>query len=398
MTPAPHVVEPPAEASLVDRLERQNLELTILTTVATALNEAVDLPTALSAVLSRVADCQGLGTGWVLLLDEESGRPYLAAAQNLPPGLAESPELMEGSCYCLDTFRTGDLRGAANIKLVTCSRLKALTRGSGGLRFHASIPLYVRDRKLGVLNVASSEWRQLSPDDLRILHAIGDMLGVAIERARLLESSMRAGAAQERNRIAREIHDTLAQGLSATALQLETAEALLDGGEDPERVRATVHRALETTRRNLEEARRSVLDLRAAPLRGRTLVEAVAELCASAATERPPGPAVAFESAGEARRIPARVETALYRIAQEALSNALRHSRADTVTVRLDAQPAWVILSILDTGVGFELCQRRDGRFGLIGMRERVRLLGGDLRVYSRPGEGTRVEAMVPLD
>lgn len=386
------------ETSPVDSLERQNEELAALNEIATALNGSVDLATALSTVLSKVAECQGLGTGWVLLLDEASGEPYLAAAQNLPPGFADEPERMEGACYCLDTFRAGDLAGAANVNVVACSRLRGLTSGSAGLRFHASIPLYAGEKKLGVMNVASSEWRQLSADDLRILHTIGDMLGVAIERARLLERSLEAGALEERNRIAREIHDTLAQGLSATALQLETAEALLDGGSEPEPVRAAVHQALETTRENLREARRSVLDLRAAPLEGRTLARAVAELCASATADQPAGPRVEFRSLGASRPIPARVEAALYRVAQEALSNALRHGRAEHVRVELRAEPGWVLLSVSDDGVGFEVCRRRDGHFGLVGMRERVKLLGGRIRVYSRPAAGTRVEAVVPLE
>jgi two-component system NarL family sensor kinase len=380
---------------LSETLRRQNRELTILNAIAQALNESVDLPASLGAALSRVADLLDLSTGWVWLLDETSGEPYLAAAQNLPPGLEKRPEAMEGACYCLDTFRKGDLSGAANVNVVTCSRLRWLSEGTGGLRYHASIPLYARGKKLGVLNVASPEWRQLSTEDLRLLHTIGDMLGIAIERARLFARSVEAGAAEERNRLAREIHDTLAQGLSATALHLDTAEALLEAGADPERVRAAVHQALQTTRDNLEEARRSVLDLRAAPLEGRTLAEALEELCAASRSVE--GVEVHFTSVGGARPLPSRVEAGLYRIAQEALSNVLRHARAETVSVRLTAEPDQITLSVEDDGCGFEVGETRAGRFGLIGMRERARLLGGDLRVESAPGAGTRLEAVVPL-
>jgi two-component system, NarL family, sensor kinase len=378
-------------------LARQNRELAILNTIATALNESVDLATSLGTALSRVAELLDLGTGWVLLLDESTGEPYLAAAQNLPPGLVDEPDRLDGSCYCMDTFRRGDLSDAANINVVTCSRLRGLTQGTGGLRFHASIPLFARDRKLGVMNVASPEWRQLSTDDLRILHTIGEMLGTAIERARLLERSLEAGAAEERNRLARELHDTLAQGLAATALQLETADALLERGSEPERVRAAVHRALENTRRTLQEARRSVLDLRAPPLQDRTLAEALEELCAVASSDNLDESRVEFRSVGGARSMPERVEAALYRVAQEALSNALRHARAGSVTVLLTAEPTRITLSVSDDGIGFEVGRVRDGRFGLIGMRERIRLLGGDLRVDSSPDAGTRVHASVPL-
>jgi DNA-binding NarL/FixJ family response regulator len=135
---------------------------------------------------------------------------------------------MEGDCYCLRTYREGDLEGAANVNVVTCSRIKNLVDGTDGLRYHASIPLYASNNiRLGVLNVASEDWRELSAEDLRLLYTVGDLLSIAIERARLYERSVQLGTSEERNRLAREIHDTLAQGLAAIALQLESAEAFL---------------------------------------------------------------------------------------------------------------------------------------------------------------------------
>ena len=187
---------------------------------------------------------------------------------------------MEGSCYCLDTFRAGDLSGAANVNVITCSRLRGLVGDTGGLRYHASIPLYAQGKKLGVLNVASVDWRELAPDDLRLLYTVGDVLSMAIERARLFEQSADFGAVEERNRLAREIHDTLAQGLTAIILQLETADVLLDGETAGLRPRQAVQQALALARANLDEARRSMQDLRAAPLEGRTLAEALAGLAA----------------------------------------------------------------------------------------------------------------------
>jgi two-component system NarL family sensor kinase len=244
------------------------------------------------------------------------------------------------------------------------------------------------------MNVASAEWRRLSPSELGLLHTIGDMLGIAIERARLFARSAEIGAAEERNRLAREIHDTLAQGLSATALHLDTAEALIEAGAAPERVKTAVHRALETTRENLEDARRSVLDLRGAPLEGRTLANALEGLCASFSTDQTE---VRFRSVAGARPLPQRVEAGLYRVAQEALSNALRHASARTVSVSLVTEPDRVTLSIEDDGRGFVIGEAKAGRFGLIGMRERIRLLEGTFRLESENGQGTRVEATVGL-
>lgn len=379
-----------------ERLTQLNRELTILNSIAQALNRSIEVGDALGAALAQVAGLLGLSTGWIWLLDEETGASYLAAAQNLPRALTKNPRRMTGSCYCLDTYREGDLNGAANVNVVKCSRLSGLVDDTNGLRYHASIPLYAHGKKLGVLNVASRDWRKLDPDDLRLLYTIGDLVAIAVERARLYAQSARLGALEERNRLAREIHDTLAQGLAALALQLEHADALLDAGADGERVQRSVRQGLSLARANLEEARRSVHDLRAAPLEGRTLAEALAALTEDWA--RQGDVAAAFELAGETRRLPVRVESGLYRMAQEALSNVRRHAGARRVTVRLETLPRRVRLAIEDDGAGFEAGAVPEGRYGLIGLNERARLLGGKLRVESWPGEGTKVEVDVPLD
>jgi two-component system NarL family sensor kinase len=379
-----------------DKLRRRNRELAILNASAQALNREVDLDQALETALAQVADLLDLHTGWVWLLHEDTGESYLAAAQNLPPALASNPHLMEGSCYCLDTYRAGDLDGAANVNVVTCSRLGELVDGTDGLRYHASIPLYAQEKKLGVLNVASADWRELSPEDLRILYTVGDLLSIAIERARLFAKSVQLGAAEERNRLAREIHDTLAQGLSGIALQLETADALLDAGAEPERVARAVRQALELARASLKEARRSVLDLRAAPLEGRSLVEALSALAQEWQIQT--GLPLAFEVVSGHRPLPVRIEMGLYRIAQEALANIARHAGASQVMLRLVSTPDLVRVTIEDDGRGFDPARVPAGRYGLIGLNERAKLLGGTLRLDSSPGAGTCLEVEIPLE
>ena len=379
-----------------EELRRRTRELEILNAIAEALNGSVDLQESLGVALSRVAELLGLRTGWVWLLDETTDEPYLAAARELPPGLRDHPAAMEGSCYCLDTFRQGDLNGAANVNVVTCSRLRWIREGTAGLRYHASVPLYARGKKLGVLNVAGPEWRRLSSEELRLLHTVGDMLGVAVERARLYARSAEIGATEERNRLAREIHDTLAQGLAGITLQLEAAEAMLQTGADPARVAQIVGRALATTRASLDEARRSVLDLRGAPLEGRTLAEALEALTQDSQTNR--GPRIDFAATGATRPMPPRTAAGVYRIAQEALGNALRHADARTVNLRLTVQPDQLHLAVEDDGRGFDPDATLPQRFGLVGINERARLLGGNLQVESAPGEGTRLHISIPLD
>ncbi|WP_081839074.1 GAF domain-containing sensor histidine kinase [Thermogemmatispora carboxidivorans] len=391
-----------------------NRELAILYTIAGQLNRKVNVREALQEVLSQVTRLLGLKTGWVWLLDEE-GKPFLAASQSLPPYLADHPERMTGRCLCLDTFLGGSLARAANINVLRCSRLHNAERegdpSSWGLRFHASVPIHVGETPLGVLNVASEDWRELHSAELQLLHIIGDQIGLAIQRARLSAEHTRAAARlaaiEERNRLAREIHDTLAQGLAAIALQLETADALLP--TQPERAQAAVRRALALARSNLEEARRSVMDLRAAPLQNHALPEALALLIKRLRVENrsrleyryepPPGPG----PGGEPGRFPAlspHCEAGLYRIAQEALNNALRHAAAEQITLTLAVRDKMIVLQVQDNGRGFdpERAQEytRAGHFGLAGMSERAHLLGAQISIESLPGSGTSISVYLP--
>jgi len=371
-------------------------DLAILNTLAQALSHSLDLAQVLRTALDTVAELLALDTGWVWLLDEATGAARLAAARNLPPGLIKHPELMAGPCYCLNTYRAGDLRGAANVNVVRCSRLAQLVEGNNDLQCHASIPLYADDRKLGILNVASRDWRELSPDELDLLYTVGALVSLAVERTRLAAQSVELAAVEERNRLAREIHDTLAQSLAAISMQLETADALAEPKGDA-RLAGAVRRALGLTRATLDEARRSVMDLRAAPLDGRSLIDALRALGdeLSDATGEPMQLSVTWE--GEERALPPAVEIGLYRIAREALSNVVRHARATTATVRLRREVGRIRMRIEDDGVGFNPAGTPPDRFGLIGMSERARLLGGSLHVESAPHEGTVIDVDVPL-
>ena len=267
--------------------------------------------------------------------------------------------------------------------------------GTDGLRYHASVPLHAQDKQIGILNVASADWCELSEADLRLLYTIGDMLSIAVERARLYAQSTQLGVLSERNRLAREIHDTLAQGFSAIALQLETADALLEANAPPAQARRAVEQALALARAHLVEARRSVLDLRAVPLEGRTLMAALAALAGETTARQ--GLPVEFVAVGGSRPLPTAVEVGLFRIAQEALANVVQHAQATAIHLTLTTTPVEVTLVIVDDGAGFAPEQVAPQRFGLVGMNERANLLGGALIVQSAPGAGARIEVRVPL-
>ncbi|MBZ0275690.1 MAG: sensor histidine kinase, partial [Anaerolineae bacterium] len=162
------------------------------------------------------------------------------------------------------------------------------------------------------------------------------------------------------------------------------------------KVRSVITQALMLSRANLEEARRSVMDLRAAPLEGRSLPEAIEQLIKEWASRRKIE--VDFDVEGSARPLPVRVETGLYRILQEALTNVGRHAMARHLNVQLVLLPDQVTLIIQDDGRGFDPGCIPKNHFGLIGMNERARLMCGQLAVCSTPGEGTRIEVKVPLE
>lgn len=379
-----------------DALLQHNRELMILNHIAETLNRTADIQSALDDTLASVIELMGLQTGWIFLLDE-SGKLYTAAYHDLPPALEYPGEPWTGGCNCNSLFKSGELRTAVNI--VQCSRLADAEGDRRGLEFHASAPLRSEARMLGILNVASPGWDRFTPETLLLLSAVGAQLGTAIERARLAQQAVALAAAEERNRIAREIHDTLAQGLTAIALHLEAAEVL--AATRPELAQRKIAQALTLTRSSLEEARRSVLDLRAAQLEGRTLPEALRLLGQQQAEET--GIAVAVSVTLGTGRLTLAQENGLYRIAQEALTNVRKHAQATAVTLRLEQADALARLTIEDNGRGFAPELRQSGPpigssgFGLTGMSERAHLLAGTLDIHSAIGAGTRVTASIPI-
>ncbi|HTI13890.1 MAG TPA: GAF domain-containing sensor histidine kinase [Dictyobacter sp.] len=383
-----------------------NRDLAVLYAIAGYLNRQVEVHEVLQEVLARVTELLGLRAGWVWLFDEQDHhQPRLAAARNLPPYLADYPERMTGGCLCVDTFTLGAQEHASNIDVLRCSRLRKAELNSDptaqGLRFHSSVPIFVGDTLLGIMNVASEDWRELKSEELQLLHIISDQIGLALQRARLsaehTHAATRLATIEERNRLAREIHDTLAQGLAAITLQLETADTLLE--TRPERAQDAIQRALKLARGNLEEARRSVMDLRAAPLENHTLTEALATL---ASIEAQPPVQFTCVPAHQFPALPPRIEAGIYRIAQEALTNAHRHAQASTITMKLQIEGNRIHFTLLDDGRGFDVEQiasthiTNANHFGLKGMGERVKLLGGSISISSETGVGTHIEVSLP--
>jgi signal transduction histidine kinase len=355
-------------------------DLEIVATIAEELNSAPTVQAALERTLEVIARELGLDTGWVWLVDPETGHVYSAAARNLPPYLQEPVRMTGASCWCIEQFRDGKLE-SRNVDVMGCSRLRPAVNEhrddlTGGIAHHASVPLYFQDKPLGILNITAPELRRLSARELRLLSTIGFQLSVAIERARLADESATHARADERTRLAREIHDELAQQLTAIALRIESGDT---------------DAALRVTRAALEEARRAMANLRAEPLAGRPLAQALSLLVREFTSQS--GIRVSLDA--DRCELPLSVEAELYRIAQQALANVQQHARAKNVNVSLRCSSKDATLMIEDDGAGFDVRRVPEERHGLRGMRERARLAGGTLRVVSQRGKGTQVIAKV---
>ena len=225
------------------------------------------------------------------------------------------------------------------------------------------------------------------------------MMGVVSDLAerKRAEATMRELAVlEERNRIAREIHDTLAQGFTGVVVQLEALEQALE--ESPAEVSGHLSRAKSLARESLNEARRSVRALVPGALEQRSLDAVLKDEILRFSTSGPEN--ASFRLSGKKRDLPSNIQAALLRICQESLANVRRHARATEVTVELSFNHKAAWLSVEDDGVGIDMdaVKATDGvgGFGLIAMEQRARLLKGSLRVTTEEGHGTLVEARIP--
>jgi signal transduction histidine kinase len=197
---------------------------------------------------------------------------------------------------------------------------------------------------------------------------------------------------RERNRMARELHDTLAHTLSGLTVQLETAKAYWD--VDSSTAQTMLDKALEATRSGLQETRRALKSLRASPLDDLGLALALRRM-AESATRR----ATIALDLSLPKQIPALspdIEQCIYRVAQEAVANAIHHANAKNLTIQLTFNGSEVSLVVVDDGLGFKVWQSENSdHFGLAGMRERAQLAGGKLRIDSHPGHGTTIRLSI---
>ena len=287
--------------------------------------------------------CEGL-TGWVA----SSGEPVLAADVSREPRYI----WMEGS--------------------VTRSELIVPIRSKGEI--------------LGVLDLQSDRLNAFDVSDLATMQSLADQAAVAIQNAGLYAQAQQAAVLEERQRLARELHDALTQTLFSASLIADVLPRVW--AQDPVKGQQQLEEVRLLTRGALAEMRTLLLELRPEALAEARMEDLLGQL-GRVLTGRT-GIPVTLDVAGRIK-LPAAVQAALYRIAQEALNNIARHAQATQVAVGYDAEPGWARLSISDDGCGFDVAGVGRDHFGLQNMHERAAAIGSSLHIESQPGAGTQI-------
>jgi signal transduction histidine kinase len=265
---------------------------------------------------------------------------------------------------------------------------------SGGTKKFLRIPTLVGGRVRGFIGIRHGERPNYRPEEIELAQALAHQAMLAIQLNEFAEKSRQSAILEERNRMARDIHDTLAQGFTGVIVQLEAADDAI-GCSRRKEANEHLQRAAELARRSLSEARRSVHALRPEALQVGNFWDALQRTVKNTTA----GTALhtKFELRGRLRDLPPVWQENLLHIGQEALTNALKYAHPRNFETRLTFNTKQLRLELRDDGDGFEVNDRHDG-FGLAGMRERVEQMGGNVKVTSARGKGTKVVVTLPYN
>lgn len=376
--------------------------LEILARVSQSLLGAIDLDEQLALTLRMARGALGGDRGSIMLITE-TDRLKIVHAEGLPSeALNETINLGEGIAgWVAENNEPVALHGDVNDP-----RFVGHDPSIGSA---LSLPLEVDSKVLGVLNIVRKEGARFTTTDLQLATALADLASVALEKSRLYstlkEREERVSALlkaaigaqeDERRRIAAEIHDGILQNISALFLRAEEARMFIDA-EDPDKAIDSLGRLQEQIRQQMDDIRDFIFEVRPPSLDeiglGPTLRAMVERAAGDHAIE-----GKFSDDLGEERLDDGSKETILYRTAQEALRNVTKHAKADQVVVSVGRDGKQAVLVISDNGKGMTPEDHtKHGHFGIQTMRERIELAGGDLQITSSPGEGTRLEARLPL-
>jgi GAF domain-containing protein/anti-sigma regulatory factor (Ser/Thr protein kinase) len=384
-------------ARLFEGEERRLDQMRAINELGVKVSSVLSIDELLPFAVNLVQDAFDYYSVVIALIDDDSNRLVFKAGAG---GFVEAPPL--GRSMGLDdnsmsswVARTGQILLANDVSKEP--RYKAsdvITETKAEL----TVPIIIGDSVLGILDIQSRELNSFSDADVSTAQILANQIAVAIENARLFEESQDMAVLGERNRMAREMHDTLAQGFTGIVLQLEAAEQSYEDNSDELTDHLAKAKAL--ARECLQEARRSVWNLLPQALEQKSLESALHdEVRRFSLVGREKA---TFTMTGEKRELPPAVQAAILRICQESLTNIRKHAQASQVWIELDVRPDYVALKVRDNGVGIdprvsEASRAKQGGFGMLGMEQRALQLKGTFTVNSSPGEGTLIEVVVPI-
>lgn len=369
-------------------LRRRALELETSARVSREITAILDIDDLLARVTALIQDAFGYYYIQIFLVDRESGTLIQRAASGpLAPQNRRLP--LDGNSLNAWAARANE---AVLVNDVSQDPRFLADEQLPETRSELVIPLRAGDELIGTLDLQRAEKDAFTPEDVLVLQSLGDQIAVAIENARLYERSRALAVVEERNRLARELHDSVTQSLYGLVAFAGAGQEVIRAG-DGKRAREYLTRIEDAAQKALKEMRLLLYELRPPMLEKEGLVGALQQRLN--AVESRAGLQVRLLVDGEID-LPASLEDGLYRIAQEALNNALQHAAATSVTVRLQRDAEGLELEVEDDGVGFDVVAAADrGGLGLASMRERAQALGSQLDIRSQPGAGTTVKVRV---
>jgi nitrate/nitrite-specific signal transduction histidine kinase len=375
------------------RLAARTRELAALNAIAAVVSHGQEPGEMLRAGLDEALAVMEMAAGGVYLLDEAGQALQLVAHRGLdgsPVAGAEPIPLGEG--FAGPVVASGEPLLVPNLSAEPLPVLAAA--GLNPFQALASFPLRASGKVLGAFFVLAATPRPFSAADVELLTSMGRQMGVAVENARLLQQVEQAATLEERQRLARELHDAVTQTLFSASLIAEVLPELWEKNELLARQRLTDLHAL--SRGALAEMRTLLLELRPTALVESNLTDLLQQLGAALRGRCELEVELSVEGTPPAGGLLPEVQIALYRIAQEALNNIARHAGASHVVIQLAFGAAGVLLEIADDGCGFDAGTGRPDSFGLVIMRERASQIGAELQVDSAPEAGTRITVIVP--
>ncbi len=373
--------------AIEQRLEEQNRELATLLSVQQAITSRLDR----QAVLQMIADgarqlTHSHGTAVYLVEGDLLRLAVLSenASAGTAPGLYVGYAIPVKQSLGQIAFETGKPLLIQDVQ--NDPRLNPDVRRRISIQSYLGVPLMVKDKPLGLLVATDKLDGLLTGDDERILTLLASSAVIGLENARLYEEAEQHAALEERARLARELHDAVTQTLFSASLIAEILPQIWES--DPEEGRRRLEELRRSTRGALAEMRTLLLELRPTALLETDTGELFKYLV-NAFSGRARVPAqLAIEGA---YLLPGEIKIGLYRIAQEALNNIVKHTDAEHVTLRLRCHPERVELSICDDGTGFDPGDVTAEHLGLRIMKERAADMGADLSINSSPGQGTAI-------